>query len=227
MPWERLLYDPLPGRPRPTGIGDDLFGVTVMLIVSSYRDCVYTPPRVGAVPVLEASFSPLRCDMIFSDYDRAMYLRPHWIRGRHDGRHPDILYRLLTLVDGRGMRLLRRLPWCRLLLEAAACLDVDEADRPILCVRVQCGQGRHRSLASAVLFLHVLQYLHARCEIWRYHLMPADALCHEWHCPCREHRTLTRCAVFEFFRDWLLEEIRGAVGRGRWRIEIAVDHWTR
>ena len=81
-------------------------------------------------------------------------------------------------------------------------------------------------MAVAVLFLQLLEYMHARCEIWRYYACPVDALCDIQLCPCRDHVTLNRSAMFELLHDWLLEDVRRRIGRNAWRIEVAIARWA-
>ncbi len=80
----------------------------------------------------------------------------------HDGRHPELTYRLMG-ATWRGDPLFALLPW-RAILEAVegmaeACSPGD--DDPALVLHLLCSNGRHRSVAGAVLVGRVLHLLGA------------------------------------------------------------------
>ena len=78
----------------------------------------------------------------------------------HDGRHPEMTYRLMG-ARWQGEPLLALLPW-RAVLEAVE--GISEActpgeDDPALILHLVCETGRHRSIAGAVLIGRVLHLL--------------------------------------------------------------------
>ena len=199
----------------------------MVIVVSAWADRVWLPTSHCGLPI-RFPLRPLRMHDIFSGRWGQDRIRPYQMAGgRHDGRHPLLIHNVLVGRHWDGSFLGSLLPWAELFDQWLNC---DAAGDWILGIHVQCWQGVHRSLATAMVIGQMAVALHAEVDVLycdRANARYPSKLCSSHRCWCWGSYALTLGFLRHALRDHLEQNVfRNMADQDRvWKIQCEIDHW--